>query len=252
MQLLAALIQDKPLQFPFPLRTQREPGHQLPQGDRFPRREAGAGCPAEGGITLHRAADLPRHKGHLPAGCLLLGYTPSKGFLSLKEQLLAGILLSLRKRAPRIYPDRSQGAAVRGSQSHAEGARRARPQSTLTLKSFCECLIMKVTPLFSFVIFSCRSFAVTWKGDTKAQLSEGKQELSLLLPLLILGYRHRQCLSRSWAGRAQSTPVSRAQRANTALRGKLTLATQTTRGPHSAPTAQATMQRDICKVCAEL
>lgn len=111
---------------------------------------------------------------------------------------------------------------------------------------------MKVTPLFSFVIFSCRSFAVTWKGDTKAQLSEGKQELSLLLPLLILGYRHRQCLSRSWAGRAQSTPVSRAQRANTALRGKLTLATQTTRGPHSAPTAQATMQRDICKVCTEL
>lgn len=59
---------------------------------------------------------------------------------------------------------------------------------------------MKVTPLFSFVIFSCRSFAVTWQGDTKAQLSEGKQELSLLLPLLILGYRHSVSAGEGQAG----------------------------------------------------
>ena len=62
--------------------TRLKPGHQLPQGNRFPSQESGAGCPAEGGITLHRASDLPRHKGHLQAAFLLLGCTPSKGFLT--------------------------------------------------------------------------------------------------------------------------------------------------------------------------
>lgn len=83
-------------------------------------------------------------------------------------------MLSLQKGAPRLYPCHLGSVWLRGIQTPTEGAGRARPQSTVTLKSFCECLIMKVTPLFSFVIFSCRSFAVTWQEDTKAQLLEGK------------------------------------------------------------------------------
>lgn len=118
MQLLAALTRAKPLHFP----VLREAWS--PTAPRKQVSQPGIRCwvSSRGWYYTAPCFRPARRKGHLQAVFLLLGCSPTKDFLSIREQLLAEIMLSHSRREDLEYTPATGICVGKGhSDSHRKG-----------------------------------------------------------------------------------------------------------------------------------
>jgi len=105
---------------------------------------------------------------------------------------------------------------------------------------------MKVTPLFSFVIFSWRSFAVTWQGDTAKGTAVRRGEGRVSAALAVSGTQRHGASAGDLLWGVRQAGLTAHQQAGLG-EPKLLWEEEnyTTLGSNSSPAAQETWQRNL-------